>query len=337
MNGYTGGISLTVLDPLIANGEASSSIPILVEVAAMDDFEFACPCPPSVTAALGNSNLAIYTQSGTSFRFPRLNASEGDVTIGPRPDVPSEDPGPLLPQSGLGVNNDRRVEEYTTGETIKSLKQLLMIPTSVIFDVADSQESLTSLPFFAYYPRLASAVPMADTTSAFLTSSRAGLIASCYAYWHGTTSYDVYADREATASMIQIRQCPTDGNFPGQIAPSLYSGGSGTASLRVTTGMNAVHVQSPCYTWFPRVSWRSMYNFSPSSRNFSPGSNSLWSNVGYGIPVMAVRNTTGKTVRVNLSISGGEDARVGVFIGPPPIYLFSPTRTAPVESSPQVV
>lgn len=299
-NGYTGGVTMTVLDPLIANGEAASTIPLLIEVAGMDDFEFSCPCPSAATVATGNTGQTVFTQSG------------------------------------LNIDNSREVDEYTMGETIKSAKQLLMVPSSVIFDVTDSTESNTNLPLFSYLPRWTNAIPFANPSTNFFASSYQTLIAGCYAYWSGSTSYDVYADSESDRCMMQIAHNPADnGGVPGA-ARSLYSGGNRNQAVRLTTGRNALHAQVPCYGYFARIPVRDNYA-AAVVRNFAPGATTMGSTYNYVVPVLRVRNTTGRPVRINLSISGGEDARFGVYLGPPLINLFNTLQTVSPEASPVVV
>lgn len=299
VNGYTGGITMTVLDPLIANGECSTNIPVLVEVCAMDDFDFAVPCPNSLVPATGNTGLTLQSQSG------------------------------------MGVDTSRRVEEYTTGETIKSAKQLLMMPTSLIFDVADSQESVTTLPSFAYLPRWTNAIPMANPSQQWLALSRQAAISACYAYWSGSTSYDVYADAEAERFSIQAFQAPTDGNFAPGLARSVYSGGVRNNAVRITSGRNALHFQCQSYGLFPRLLTRDFYF--GAARTFAPGSTALASQWAYAIPMLRIRNTTTRPVRVNLSIAGGEDARFAAYLGPPIVYLFNTAQTVSPDLSPQVI
>jgi hypothetical protein len=302
-NGYTGGLTLTVLDPLIANGECSTVVPILVEVAAGEDFEFAAPGCPSVAPVSGNTGLTVQLQSG------------------------------------MNVSTARRVEEYTTGESIKSAKQLLMMPSSTTYDVANLSQSVTALPSFFYLPRWTNAVPMANPSVQWMALARQQIISACYAYAQGATSYDVYCDAENDLFVMQALQAPVDGNGVAAAAPSLYSGGVQNTAVRITSSKNALHFQVPLYAKTARVAIRDFYGVGANilTRNYSPNLASMSTTVSSVIPLLKVRNSTGRSVRVNLSIAGADDARLGVYLGPPPIYLFNSAQTVSPDLSSQTI
>lgn len=300
-DGYTGGITMTVLDPLISSGESSTLVPVLVEVAGGDDFEFAVPTSNSMAPCSGNTGLNVYTQSG------------------------------------LGVASDRRVEEYTTGEAILSAKQLLMIPSSTLFTVGNLQEQVTSLPTFAYTPRWTNAIPMADPSQEYFALSRQAGIAACYAYWQGSTSYDVYCDAENDRFVMQALHVPGDGGFVSGAPRSVFSGGVRNNSIRATTSKNALHFQVPSYGYNARLAVRDQYSFQLGTRKYAPGASTLASTVASTVAQLRIRNTTGRDIGVNLSISGGEDARFGTYLGPPLVYLFNSTQTVSPELGSQVI
>jgi hypothetical protein len=288
--GYTGGVTMTVLDPLIANGEVSTTVPILVEVAGGDDFEFAGPTTTGMVPVSGNNNLNIYSQSGV-------------------------------------IANNRRVEEYTTGETIQSLKQLLMIPSSVVYDVANLSENTTSLPTFAYLPQWLNAIPMANPSTAYFATSRQSRIAACYAYFYGGTSYDVYCDAENDNYAMQALQQPEQGGFVSTAKYGPYYAGTPNNAIRITTSKNALHFQVPSAGYTPRIATRIQYVFPNPNRNFIPGLAALYNSGLSLVSNLRVRNTTGRSIRVNLSYAGADDARMGTYIGPPLVYLFNPAQT----------
>ena len=113
--GTTGGVTLTVVDPLLVTGETSSEVAFLVEVCAGRDFQLADfigsglgPC--STTA--GATSMVVY-------------------------------------QSGLA---DEGVEVYTSGERFNSVKQLAMIPYSTATSFPGAASYITALPPFYYAP-----------------------------------------------------------------------------------------------------------------------------------------------------------------------------------------
>lgn len=323
-NSHTGGVTMTVLDPLIANGECSTSIRVLAEVAAMEDFEFAVPTPPTVCAVQDNNNVLVYTQSGLAPHGTMVPPQE------PEP-VPPPDPEP---QSGLGVVNDREVAEYTTGETIRSLKQLMMIPSSAVFTVLATDYARTCLPNFTYLPRFTNAVPMANNTRAYFANNRAGLIAACYNYFNGGTAYDVYVNTNGT-TVTQIYQAPLDSNVSSaqQFAVSVYGQGSQNNALKVSTNYNSLHVVAPLYSYYARPSIRSQYYTTSNFRTFAPGtSNMAYPGNTFALSVLGVRGA-GADSYVTLNMSAADDARVSYYMGPPLVHLFNPLQIVSPDSS----
>lgn len=317
VNGYTGGVTMTVLDPLIANGESPSTISVLAEVCAMPGFEFAVPCPPSLTAVQGNVGLVPVLQSGL-----RLGATEfPPINVPP----PQDDPLPE-PQSGLGVVNDREVAEYTVGETIRSVKQLLMIPSAALYAVTIGGVSYSALPNFTYLPRLPINAPMTNDTRGYFATNRAGLVSACFAYYQGSTAYDVHVDNNG-AMRQEIYTSPLDSNFSnpaGQPQPSIYGSGIKSNALKVTTGFNALHVVAPLYSFYARVSIRAQYYAANALRFFTPGSTTLtYGNNTFSVPILYQRNNSSTSVGVTLNISGGDDARVSYYLGPPVVFLYN--------------
>lgn len=291
----------------------------------MDDFEFAVPCPPSLSAVQGNAGLLPVLQSGLKLRGL-------DVPIGP-PDPPEP---PIVAQSGLGVTTNREVAEYTTGETIRSLKQLIMIPSSAVFSVLAGITTRTTLPNFTYLPRFTNAAPMANPTRGFFAFSRAGLISSCYAFFQGATSYDIYADATGNSHM-SVYTAPIDSNVAnpgGQPVPSVMGGGSFNNSLKVTTGFNSVHVVAPLYSYFARASIRSQYFDNVLSRFFTPGSTTLaYPGNTFSVPILYIRNSSAVSANYTVNVSASDDARLAYYMGPPVCYLFQSAQTTSPDSS----
>lgn len=319
VNAYTGGVSMTVLDTLIANGECSQNISILVEVCAMDDFEFAVPCAPTITAVQGNAGLLPLLQSGL-----RLSAMDNPPWPEPAPEEDS-----IVPQSGLGVRNERDVAEYTTGETIRSLKQLIMIPSAASFGVLAGTVVRTALPNFTYLPRLNNTSPMTNPTRGWFALSRSGLISSCFAYFQGSTAYDIYMD-SANNTHMSVYTAPLDNNFsnpPGQPIISVFGGGPTSNTLKVSTGLNNLHVVAPLYSYWARASIRAQYFANALSRFFSPGSTSLsYPGNTFSTPILYLRNNVGSAV-CTINVSAADDARLACYIGPPVVYLFQAAQT----------
>lgn len=309
-NCSTGGVSMTVFDPLIANGEASTSINVLVEVAAGSDFEFSAPRAPSIYAFTGVAPTAVL-QAGAE------DDDASDVPVASPPDEP-----PAEPESGaVGISRD--VREYTVGEAVTSLKQLLMLPTQCLFNVAANLKSTVTLPSFMYLPRITPDSPLPNPTRAYLFSNRAGLIATCFAYYQGSTSYDIYADKADT--ILRVHYTPGDNAFAVGLPGGIYGGGGAENNLKVNTADGALHVVAPHYAQYPRCAWRAY--FDNAARNWSPSTNIISSDNSAAVPSLTV--STNSETDILLNISGAEDARVASFIGPPPLLLLSNLQTLP--------
>ena len=301
INAYTGGITLTVLDPLIANGECATTIPILLEVCAGDDFEFAVPCAPTQVPCTGNTGLTVLTQSGGT----------------------------------LGVANSD-VKQYTVGESVQSVKQIIMCPTAITVDIAAGGLFETAHPPFPYIPTFPNAVPMALNIARWATASRPGLASACFAYYHGSTAYHLYTD---TMDRVGMSMYWSNNDSQSTFSPvnTLYNANNSTlTNHRIKTNYDSLHCEAPPYSFYPRLSIRRMYD--PSIANYSPN-NSVngygQRDNGFPTPVSIVRNLdASRACRVTYALQAADDGRLSTYIGPPPIYLFNPLSTARIEAGP---
>lgn len=301
VNSSTGGLTMTVMDPLIANGEAATTINYMVEVCAKPDFEFSFPSNPNVAAVTGNNNI-------------------------------------VFAQSGVGVANTRETCEYGPGEKILSLKQLAMLPTYTTFDVANTVVSTTALPFWTYLPRLIPAIPQPITTQGYFASSRAGLISACYAYWNGATAYHIYKDGDGTGVASWIYYNQQDSGVPSVLNnASAYAHAGAGSSNAVYTNLSAGHYEAPSYSRYARLPWGDQYAVSGTNRYYLPFSVTLRGGTAtYAQPVLTVRNNSGATKRVTWSMAAADDARCTTWLGPPPLFLFQSLQTVPPDQSSQL-
>jgi hypothetical protein len=305
--GSTGSLSMTVVDPLIANGEAATSVDYLIEVCAMDDFEFAIPAPPVLTP------------------LPNVTSGVGFPT----------------PQSGLAVENNRQVCEYTVGEKLVSLKQLIMMPTYTAYDAANLAVSVTSLPFWWFFPRWIPALPMVNPNSVWLGLHRGGLVAACYAFVHGSTNIHVYNDVSGASGVTMgIMADPYDGAGTAlSEAPDVWNRGKAFASrVLYHTAADVLHAILPQHSNVARITIDNVFDAIQSTgRNFTPGVRNIqYPNAGNAIsenPVVSaydlvVRNSSGATRRIDIGVAAGDDARAACYVGVPPILLFASAQIA---------
>lgn len=291
VNGIVGGITMTVLDPLIANGEASTTIDYMVEVCGAEDFELASPSNPTLSPTAGYG--VVFYQSGLA----GIEPGEPNIT------------------------------EYTVGEKFNSLKQLMMIPNYIAGDVTTATTSYTTLTPFFFRPRWDMFTPMPNGATAYWGFTRSGSVASCYAFYQGSTAYHVYSDYSGPYSTLQIVNAPNDGNGgtagfsdprEKNIAP--------TGTVRVRTQQGVMHATLPLYSKVARMPYGS-YVYFYSTRNFGGlgtqvNNSSPLSNVQYNL---MYRNNSGSTNRVYVGRAAGDDARCACYIGVPPVVIFPST------------
>lgn len=293
----TGGISMIIMDPLVVSGEVASTIDYMVEVKAGDDFEFACPAPPMFGVAVPGSN-------STNIAFL---------------------------QSGLGgISDIGEANQYTVGENIRSLKQLMMIPSWILADFANLTITNTTLWPFWLFGRPTPAIPYPATTSARFGMTRSGCIAAMYAYATGSTEHHAVLYGPPIAGFSQnIAQVGSDcGVFPSSQGDPRVRGSTG--AQRVITSQEALHVRVPSYQRTARVPIYDGNTFN----NFTVGSSLPLGAVTLTNSVQhTVNNQTGGNVRIAFGRSAGEDARCVGYIGPPPVVLLQGTQTSVFDSS----
>lgn len=225
--GSVGGVTLSVLDPLLTTGESATAITYMVEVCAGDDYQ-----------------LANFIGSGLS-------------------PATSYNPDELVAfQSGLV---DEGVEVYTSGERFNSVKQLAMIPYSVRFLLPTTASSITSLPPFYYQPILVAAIPMPATTSVFCACSTQNVVSRMYVYCSGSTTYGYYGGltNGVTGSFLQNTY---DSNNPLPAASDTRNKTGAHKPRVIKTGYNGTMVaKAPSYQKFSIMPVDSYFqaNFAP--------------------------------------------------------------------------
>lgn len=225
--GSVGGVTLTVLDPLLTTGESATTITYMVEVCAGDDYQ-----------------LADFIGSGLS---PATSYNPQDLVVY---------------QSGLV---DEGVEAYTSGERFNSVKQLAMIPYSVRFVLPTAASSVTSLPPFYYQPIVAAAVPMPNTTSAYCACATQNVVARMYIYCSGSTTYGYYGGLTNGVTGSFLQNTYEQNNATPAASDTRNKTGAHKPRV-VKTGYNGMMVaKAPSYQKFSIIPVDSYFaaNFSP--------------------------------------------------------------------------
>lgn len=267
---------------------------VLVEVSALDDFELAVPLAPMYARALPTSESEVRFQSGKVEKITGASSSQ-----------------------------------YTMGESINSLKQLIMIPkiSSCGQIPANTTQSSLMLPWF-YSPTVIKGEGAAPTSNPREAFSFGGAISKCYTYVRGSTDVHAYPNETATNSILMwANQTPLEGNTSAAVANSPENT-SGVNVPRVFSGRGStLHVRFPCYsryvrirggdldtpTWFPNVGGAAnLISYDPNL-NTAPQQ----------VPKLYFQNVGTTTTQVYVTRSAGDDAMCGLFIGAPPLLLLS--------------
>lgn len=295
----TGGITLTVLDPLVTSGEIASTVDYMVEVAAGDDFTFGCVAPPMLSPASVTGTGLVFYQSGLAGGVEKL------------PD---------------------NVDEYTVGETFKSIKSLIMLPSYISGDCPASAITSTTLPPFWVRSRWTMATPMPNNSTLAFAFTRSGNFAACYAFATGSTEWHSYhngpKDDVVTTFSSNERDANTPASGPGD--PRFRGGTSGLQRL-VTTD-SSLHARFPSYQRVTRVPIPDVSTaFTGNFQVGNAGANG--SQYCQNFAQHQLTNQTPANVRVFLGRAAADDARLVGWLGPPPVVLFQGTQSVAPDSN----
>jgi hypothetical protein len=175
-----GTLAMYTVDTLQSSAVLASSIQVLVEVKATDDFEFSNVRTPWYPAHI---SATPQFQSGRV-----LSTTKADVS------------------------------ELTMGEVIASLKQLISIPKVTPLAAAAASTLQFFVPPWYYLPRYAVTLP-APTATLSESFSIPGIVAKAYAYVKGGTDLHIYADTNNNGHYSVVRQTAwktTVDQVPGQ-------------------------------------------------------------------------------------------------------------------------
>lgn len=287
----TGGLTMTILDPLVTSGEMSSTVDFMVEVQALDDFSFSCPAPPMLSPITERTGTLSFLQSG----------------LGGVKTLPDE------------------VDLYTSGESIKSLKTLMMIPSYVTTDVNNLSIVDTDLPSFVVRSKWTAATPMPVDSRAFFAYTRSGNAAACYAFFSGSTNWHFYHDGPANRVLMSVVSKQADGGITPSGGVADPRNRSGSSVQRVVSVDNATHVRVPSYGRSARIP---VTDANRGTVVWSPGFDTFtWPSYTSNVATHRITNVSGGTVRVVMGRAAADDARLYGWIGPPPCVLFQSLST----------
>lgn len=289
-SGSIGSIAMWLVDAIQAPNLVSSTVDALVEVMAMPDFEFANPRTP----LYATNALAV--------------------------------PSTITFQSGkvLSQSRDNHVE-YTVGECISSVKQLIGIPKMSKTTFTTGQVLTYLVPPWYYTPRPSVLLP-SPTVNLPESLSIPGIVSQCFVFCKGSTDLHVYSNQRegfiANVRQVSVTGSGTSGNTNSVIT------GPHSSNVRVVNGMNgSLHARLPAYQGLLRMFTHCL--------DAAVASGSAWGLRGTLYPTIAYDNTepqalyrlrvrTGNAAStVFISRCAGDDAALSQFIGPVPLLLLS--------------
>lgn len=291
MGGHTGSISMVCIDPLQANVAVASTVQFMVEVCAGDDFE-----------------LAIYR--GLTY-YPMVNGT------------------PTL-QSGKVVSATNEPAQYVIGERITSAKQLISIPHYTSGTVsAGSSSTVNCFPWW-YYRTLPATSPLPIATKFNGLGRVSGAIAQCYVYARGSTDYHVYTTVGDNVTLT-AQYGGSDGGV-AQTGLTYPSWDTSTVPKVIATQRAPLHIRVPAFqslcripTWLlGGVQWIFDLSSTPAIAQPTGPFSNIWS----AIPKINVVNSSTVATAIISSTAAGDDAQLGVYIGPVPLVVPQSTQTA---------
>jgi hypothetical protein len=294
---YSGGVTLTVLDPLVTTGETSTSISYMIEVCGGDDFE-----------------LANFIGSGLS----PCNATNS--------------PGGLVVfQSGVGADVCHTVDQYTVGERYNSLKQLLMIPTTYGITQSPSSQIRVSLPVFYQGPIIAATAPLPPTTSAYFMTSVQNVVCRLYAFMAGGTTYNVFTS-EPSKNLLSIQQTTYDG---GSTAPPFsdtrFKVGGAKPKVFKTGFHSTLRVKAPSFQKHLCIPSNEGFNLPNLTGTNFIASGSVTCPTRYYLESSNIDSLSNQ--RIMVTYSGSDDAHCWAFQGPPPCWLAQSTQSVSLDAN----
>lgn len=284
----SGSISIVCIDPLQASSSVTSTVPFVVEVAGGPDYEVA------------------------DFR--------GCMFI-------TQVDGTIYQQSGAIITATKEPSQYTIGERITSVKQMIQSPSWATISVpAGNFTFCANYPWVVYGPSrnisIGKGLPNGATIQTPGSGSVGGAIAKCYAFYRGGTDMHVYIAGDPTFVTVTSEQvAPAGPVFTGlgtdYALPGLFS----STPKVYSNGLYGMHIRSPGFHYFSRNSTITLDNV-----GFVPFAGSLGGATGGTQPrihydVTTIRNNGSAAATAVVGRAAADDAMLAHYMGPAPIYI----------------
>lgn len=294
--GSIGGISMTIIDPLIANGQVSDLIDFMVEVAAGDDFELA--------NYVGSGLIPTALESGTAFLQSGLSSVK--QTVG-------------------------EVTQYTAGEKFSSLKELLQTPYNISRAFGTGNSRIT-LPNWYNKPtnNTALSTPLAVNFSIPGASSATNVISSMYSFGTGGTIITVQSSIASKLWMtITQTTLPLDTGTPANA--SIRNRGNNNKARILCSGIDsAIRVKMPSYQKTLFYPFNGCQNTKWDFSSPALPSRNPYTNTAYAL---SVQNSDTIFNEVIIGVAAADDARCMGFVGAPVCYIPGSVASGNIDTN----
>lgn len=294
-NSSSGSISLVCIDPLIATSTVTSSVPVLVEVKASDDYELA---DFAGNYLLPQASALIYQQSGVK-------------------------------------TTTKEPAQQTIGEKITSLKQLIQSPWWAETTIAAGATANTYLcPWYTWIPaapfnasnQTAPNIANLDTSGA---GSVAGAVSKCFVFAKGGTDVHAYVIGNSDSIMMDFEQIPQEYKTSDNSSSNYTIRSLNSSTPRVISiGPYGLHVRLPAFQLRTRVPTPSVDRVGFKAFG-SPSSPESYSRSHFD--VFKIRNASSSASRYILSRAAADDAALSHYIGPSPVYIPNTVNVNAIE------
>lgn len=275
-----GTLSMYVVDPLQAPSVVCPTVDFLVEVSCSKDFELACVAGPQYPV---NRDATIQLESGVFDTY------------------------------------DADASKYTMGESLASVKQLIMIPKQTKLSYGPTEHDIDIMPWYYHPPQPESIPPSSAPPESY---SFGGNFAAAFCFARGSTDVHVYHAQDSNVvSVGAFMRNITDTVDKSSVANKPY----------VLSHDGSLHMRCPSYQTVSRVPAH-IFNgltWSPQFPGGQPSEERLINVPAphYYTPTVLPRlrvslNTSSGLSTVVLKRAAGDDALLGHYMGPPPVTLY---------------
>nr|QKI28876.1 hypothetical protein 2 [Ginkgo biloba dicistrovirus] len=295
-----GTLSMTVVDRVVSSAAIADTIDFIVEVKGAEDFEL---------AGFTGPQFVQYPTGGT-----------------------------IWTQSGMVETTHNDPKPYTVGESVSSIKQLIMTPTLVIASVANNLAARAIVPPWFWNALTASigrglTSPIPVTTTFVGSGNHLGQLAALYIYAKGGTDLHIYPTSSTNSQRITV-DAPTTvpaGQSSGSTATQpLYGANINAASVPrvINTLDRPTHVRLPALfkslravTSFLGNSGLSYFGTLTGSVPTFPSTLADVNQPTSGLYRLIINNTTGATQNYVIRMAAADDAQLAHYIGPVPFII----------------